>query len=87
MRTLLLTLLLFTLSVSSAEEQNSTPDEVNQSDQSNQSQGEDRIETEQTDPAPEADNLRNRGLGDAFKNFQPSEEISADNAVTFPVDI
>ncbi len=43
--------------------------------------------TQQTEAAPQADNLRNRDLGDAFRNFQPSEEISADNAVTFPVDI
>ncbi len=33
-------------------------------------------------PAPEAENP-----GDAFENFRPSEEISADNAVPFPVDI
>ncbi|MFT7218894.1 MAG: hypothetical protein ACI8Z1_000507 [Candidatus Azotimanducaceae bacterium] len=26
-------------------------------------------------------------IGDAFKNFRPSEEISADNPVPFPVDI
>ena len=38
-------------------------------------------------PVPQGDNLRARNIGDAFKNFQPSEEISADNAVTFPVDI
>ena len=30
---------------------------------------------------------RSNTLGDAFKNFQPSEEISADNPVPFPVDI
>jgi hypothetical protein len=38
-------------------------------------------------PIPQGGNLRARDIGDAFKNFQPSEEISADNAVTFPVDI
>lgn len=38
-------------------------------------------------PVPQGNNLRARNIGDAFKNFQPSEEISADNAVTFPVDI
>ena len=38
-------------------------------------------------PTPQGGNLRARDIGDAFKNFQPSEEISADNAVTFPVDI
>jgi len=40
-----------------------------------------------SEPAPQGGNLRARDIGDAFKNFQPSEEISADNAVTFPVDI
>ena len=39
------------------------------------------------EPGPQADNLRNRELGEAFRNFRPSEEISADNAVSFPVDI
>ena len=38
-------------------------------------------------PVPSADNLRTPDLGDALKNFRPSEEISADNAVPFPVDI
>lgn len=38
-------------------------------------------------PVPSADNLRARDLGDALQNFRPSEEISADNAVPFPVDI
>ncbi len=39
------------------------------------------------EPAPSAQNLRARDLGEAFRTFTPSEEISADNAVTFPVDI
>lgn len=43
--------------------------------------------TEQNEPQPQAENLKNRDLGAAFKNFRPSEEISADNAVPFPVDI
>ena len=49
--------------------------------------------TEDTNAAPPAiqeDNPEaedNRTLGDAFKNFRPSEEISADNPVPFPVDI
>lgn len=42
---------------------------------------------EETAIAPPSSNLRSRDFGDAFKNFRPSEEISADNAVTFPVDI
>ena len=43
------------------------------------------LEAESEVPAPEK--LRNREIGDAFKNFRPSEEITADNAVGFPVDI
>jgi hypothetical protein len=31
--------------------------------------------------------LKKRALGDAFKIFRPSEAISADNAVPFPIDI
>jgi len=36
---------------------------------------------------PQAENLKNRELGAAFRQFRPSEAISADNAVPFPVDI
>jgi hypothetical protein len=36
---------------------------------------------------PQAENLKNRDLGAAFRTFRPSEEISADNAVPYPVDI
>lgn len=46
-----------------------------------------QITEQSSDPTPLSDNLRARDIGDAFINFQPSEEISADNAVTFPVDI
>jgi hypothetical protein len=42
---------------------------------------------EQIEQQPEAENLKNRDLGAAFRSFQPSEEISADNAVPFPIDI
>ena len=38
-------------------------------------------------PAPNAAQLKTRGLGAAFEKFNPSEAISADNAVPFPVDI
>ena len=44
-------------------------------------------------PGKPAPNKQNPGsltapkLDEAFKNFTPSEEISADNAVPFPVDI
>ena len=48
-----------------------------------ESQPEPETETE----GPAAENLRNRQIGDAFRNFRPSEEITADNAVGFPVDI
>ena len=40
-----------------------------------------------TTAPPQAENLKNRELGAAFRQFRPSEEISADNAVPFPVDI
>lgn len=40
-----------------------------------------------TEIHPDANNSKSRDLGEAFKNFRPSEEISADNAVPFPVDI
>jgi hypothetical protein len=36
---------------------------------------------------PVSENLKNRDLGAAFRTFSPSEEISADNAVPYPVDI
>lgn len=39
------------------------------------------------EPVPEADRLKQRELGDAFRRFVPSEAISSDNAVPFPVDI
>lgn len=38
-------------------------------------------------PGPETDRLRNRDLGKALEQFTPSEAISADNAVPFPIDI
>jgi hypothetical protein len=40
-------------------------------------------------PAPQGGNLRARDIGDAFKNFQPSEElkINPNKPVAFPVDI
>ena len=46
-------------------------------------------EQETTEPELELEpeQLRSRKIGAAFENFQPSEEISADNAVSFPVDI
>lgn len=42
-------------------------------------------EDDQQEPEPEK--LRKKELGEAFKQFKPSEEISADNAVPFPTDI
>jgi len=38
-------------------------------------------------PAPNAAQLKTRGLGAAFEKFNPSEAISADNTVPFPIDI
>ncbi len=59
--------------------------------QPNTSSGAVAADTKRSDAAPEVapevGNLKKRDLSDAFKNFRPSEEISADNAVSFPVDI
>ena len=44
-----------------------------------------------TDPAPAkilgGNGLKSRKLSEVFESFVPSESISADNAVPFPVDI
>lgn len=45
------------------------------------------VEQPDTEKQPSPEQLRARKIGAAFKNFKPSEEISADNAVSFPVDI
>jgi len=58
-----------------------------------QTEAKEKPETESKDkkqssePVPEADRLKQRELGDAFRRFVPSEAISSDNAVPFPVDI
>ena len=44
-------------------------------------------EIESANESAASEQLRSRELSDAFKNFRPSEEITADNAVSFPVDI
>ncbi len=44
-------------------------------------------ETSLQKQSPDENKLRERKLSDAFKKFVPSESISADNAVPFPVDI
>ncbi|MEX2489111.1 MAG: hypothetical protein WD356_06225 [Pseudomonadales bacterium] len=36
---------------------------------------------------PDSGKLRQKKLGEAFEEFTPSEEISADNVVPFPTDI
>ncbi len=59
---------------------------VSDNGQQNVTQGE-AVEGEDEEATPDSDNLKDRSLGDAFRNFRPSEEISADNAVAFPVDI
>jgi len=46
---------------------------------------------QKSEPAPTdmlgGTGLKNRKLSDVFEQFVPSESISADNAVPFPVDI
>ena len=59
-------------------EQPDTDEEQNKIPESNQ--------ISKTGP-PQAENLKNRELGAAFRRFRPSEAISTDNAVPFPVDI
>lgn len=87
---------LFTLPLSAAESQQESVPSPDSSGQINPTSDKDiepaDVSEEQTSeqsskPTPQGDNLRTRDIGDAFKNFQPSEAISADNAVTFPVDI
>ena len=51
---------------------------------SDDSQASDELSS--TEP-PRVENLKNRDLGAAFRTFRPTEEISADNAVPYPVDI
>jgi hypothetical protein len=43
--------------------------------------------TQSEAPAPQAERLKSRSLGLGFEKFNPSEAISADNAVPFPIDI
>jgi hypothetical protein len=45
------------------------------------------VQQQAPDAAPESERLKNRSVGAALGRFRPSEEISADNAVPFPVDI
>ena len=45
------------------------------------------MQSEVQAPAPQAERLRSRSLGLGFEKFNPSEAISADNAVPFPIDI
>ncbi len=92
---ILMTLLLAGFSLQAAESEPSAGPEPSAGSEPSASTGEDQntkpdtTTTEQraTTEPPQAENLRNRELGAAFRQFRPSEEISADNAVPFPVDI
>ena len=84
----LLTLLLLmstTLVVFAAEEP--TDDAEAQSEAKEKPDTEPEDKKQSSEPVPEADRLKQRELGDAFRRFVPSEAISSDNAVPFPVDI
>lgn len=81
-RTLLLLMSIACIHVFAAEDQPPAEPETETAEQTEQSTSEDAS----TEVRPDTD-LRARTLGEAFKNFTPSEEISADNAVSFPVDI
>ena len=80
--------ILFMASLTAAEDQ-SDPETASDKPDSVESVEIDGIEPDAASMElnPEGGTLRTRDIGDAFKNFKPSEEISADNAVTFPVDI
>lgn len=67
----------------SREQQDAETELINREPRSNESSSNRQLPNQQ----PQADNLKNRDLGAAFRSFRPSEEISADNAVPFPVDI
>lgn len=75
-----------------ADDSAATANAVEATEQVNEEQTGERelnesIGTNQEGSPPQAENLKNRKLGTAFRRFRPSEEISADNAVPFPVDI
>jgi hypothetical protein len=55
--------------------------------QSNPEEAANDTQSEAQAPAPQAERLRSRSLGLGFEKFNPSEAISADNAVPFPIDI
>jgi len=55
--------------------------------QSNPGEAANDTQSEAQAPAPQAERLRSRSLGLGFEKFNPSEAISADNAVPFPIDI
>ena len=44
-------------------------------------------EVEESPQVPDSSRLKRRELGTSLDRFIPSEEISTDNAVPFPVDI
>jgi len=72
---------------SSAEKSPVENPEANRQESST-STSEERRSPDTTDTrAPEPGNLRRKDISEAFEQFSPSEEISADNAVPFPTDI
>ncbi len=80
-RPLLLSLILaLSATVGAApEDLDSTPTEAAKADSAQQ-------ESEETS-SPEPNRPKERDLAEALRTFTPSEAISADNAVPFPVDI
>lgn len=68
--------------------ENTTEDQKLASDDTDAAEPESEAETRSDEPVPDQAPLRRPGrLTSAIERFTPTEEISADNAVPFPVDI
>lgn len=84
----LLLCLIFALLSPGVMSQESDQETTTSSKESSESANEDQQQSADDETGePDAGNLRQKKLGEAFKEFTPSEEISADNAVPFPTDI
>lgn len=87
MKTLPALLLLLSTSLAALAADEPDDDTVKQTDTQETPDTTPENKKKSSEPVPEADRLKQRELGDAFRRFVPSEAISSDNAVPFPVDI
>lgn len=79
---------LFSFAEAAPQEVNDNSDATDASTQSSDESSSDQAGEQKEEPQlkPTGD-IKKRKLSTAFEQFQPSESISADNAVPFPVDI